>query len=203
MRVECYGATRPRDGASNSEDAFWIRRPAGDVAALCDGAGPAPQCATQVLRAFTRQVESGTLDLWRFPSWNQWMQGTDAAMANGPHCTFVGVAVNDARVVGASAGDSRAWLVNEHGCRVLNERASASLGSGQADGVTIHEPIAKGDTILLMSDGAWTAIPISALHRLVMAARLQHLADLPATLLDAAGRQGRADDMTVVALRVT
>ena len=122
-------------------------------------------------------------------------------MAGGMQSTFIGLAVVEDRVMGAYAGDSRAYLVNEHGCRVLTEHVGRRLGSGEADAHPIHEPLDAHDTILLMSDGAWTPMPTTILHRAVMAARLTDFADLPATLIDLAGKHGRADDMTVVALR--
>lgn len=202
MKVECYGATRPRDGASANEDAFWIWRPASTVAALCDGAGQAQACAASVLRSFARQVEADRLDLRRFPAWSQWVRNTDGAMAGGAQTTFVAVAAMDDRLVGASVGDSRACVVNESGCRILNEAPGRRLGSGEADPHPIFEPLSPADTVLLMSDGAWTPLPLPVIHRLVMAARLQAFADLPSTLLDAASRRGRADDMTVVAMRL-
>jgi serine/threonine protein phosphatase PrpC len=122
-------------------------------------------------------------------------------MAGGMQTTFVGVAVAERRLLGAWAGDSRAYLVNEHGCRLLNEQPSARLGSGEAAALAIHEPLEPHDTVLLVSDGAWTPLPLTLMHRAVMAARLNAFADLPVTLLDLAARHGRPDDMTVVALR--
>ena len=201
VKVECYGSTRPRDGSTANEDAYWIWRPSSIVAAVCDGAGHAQHCAAQVLRLFTRQIEEGRLQVQAFPAWSQWIRNTDHAMSGGPDSTFLAVAVVGDRLVGAYAGDTRAFLVNEHGCRVLSEAPSRRLGSGEAEPHPIHERITAGDTVLLMSDGAWTPLPLTLLHRHVMAARLQHFADLPVSLIDAAGRHGHADDMTVVALR--
>ena len=202
MKVECYGSTRPRDGSTANEDAFWIWRPSSTVAALCDGAGHAQRCATRVLRAFSQQIDGGLLQVARFPAWSGWLRSTDAAMAGGPQSTFVGVAVADGRLLGAYAGDSRAYLVNEHGCRILTEAPARRLGSGAAEPQPIHEPLAPGDTVLLMSDGAWTPLAPAAIHRAVMAARLRAFVDLPVNLIDLAGKHGYADDMTVLALRL-
>lgn len=202
VMVECYGSTRPRDGSTCNEDAFWIWRPSSIVAALCDGAGHAQHCATQVLRMFAQQIDGGLLEVQRFPAWRHWLHSTDAAMAGGSQSTFVGVAVVDGRLLGAYAGDSRAYLVNEHGCRVLTELPTRRLGSGEAEAHPIHEPLTPDDTVLLMSDGAWTPLPLTIVHRTVMAARMQDFADLPVTLIDLAGKHGHADDMSVVALRL-
>ena len=43
--VECYGATRPQNGAKVNEDTFAIVRGAVTWAAVCDGAGNAGQVA--------------------------------------------------------------------------------------------------------------------------------------------------------------
>lgn len=202
VRVECYGSTRPRDGSVANEDAYWIWRPSSIVAAACDGTGPAPHCASQVLRLFARRIEEGRLQVQTFPAWRQWIGDVDHAMRGGPESTFLGIAVVGDRLVGAQAGDTRAFLVNEHGCRILGEAPGGRLGSGDVEPHPLHERITPDDTVLIMTDGAWTPLPLTILHRLVMAARLEHFSDLPATLIDAAGRHGHADDMTVLALRL-
>jgi serine/threonine protein phosphatase PrpC len=206
MRVECYAASRAKDGGAANEDAFWISRAGrhgdGRVAALCDGAGNALQCAGRAVKLFGEMVTSGTLDVGRFPAWTSWLTSLDASMAGGAQTTFVGVAALDDRIVGAYAGDSRAYLVNEHGCRILTEEPCPRIGSGQAEPRPIHERVARRDVILLMSDGAWTPLPPPAIQRIVMGLTTRHLSDVPPALLDAAGAKGRIDDMTVVAMRI-
>jgi serine/threonine protein phosphatase PrpC len=202
MRVECYGASRPKDGGAPNEDAYWISRQDGRIAAICDGAGQAQLCGGRTVRLFGELVQTGTLELDRFPSWSRWLKSVDASMAGAAQTTFVGVAAVDGRLVGAYAGDSRAYLVNEHGCRILTEEPSRRLGSGEAEPHPIHERLAARDVVLLMSDGAWTPLQPAAIHRVVMGLTTRHLSDVPAALLDLAGSRGRADDMTVVAMRV-
>ncbi len=202
MTSECYGATRPRQGSRANEDGFWIWRPSSAVAALCDGAGSPSHCAGPVLRAFARQIEGGLLDVQQFPAWSHWLGETDASLAGGIQTTFVGGALVERRLLGAYTGDSRAYLVNEHGCRLLSDLPTPPLGSGHARARPLHEPLDAHDTVLLLSDGAWTPLPLTLIHRAVMAARLAEFADLPATLLDLATRHGgAADDMTAVAMR--
>jgi serine/threonine protein phosphatase PrpC len=121
MRVECYGASRAKDGGAPNEDAYWISRHDGRVAAVCDGAGHAQTCGARTVRLFGEMVRSGTLDVERFPAWSSWLTSIDASLAGGAQTTFVGVAVLRDRIVGAWCGDSRAMLVNEHGCRILTE----------------------------------------------------------------------------------
>jgi hypothetical protein len=90
---------------------------------------------------------------------------------------------------------------NEHGCRLLTDRPSRRLGSGEAEPVPIHERLAARDVVLLMSDGASTPLAFPLIQRTVMAKAMQHFSDLPVAFIDLAGKQGRLDDMTVVAMR--
>jgi serine/threonine protein phosphatase PrpC len=202
MRVECYGASRVKDGGAANEDAYWIARQDSRVAALCDGAGNAQLCGGRTVRLFGEMVQSGTLEVERFPAWTGWLKSVDASLAGGAQTTFVGVAALEDRIVGAYSGDSRAYLVNEHGCRVLTEQACRRLGSGEAEPRPIHERVGQRDVILLMTDGAWTPLQPPAIQRVVMGLTTHHLCDVPPALLDLAGARGRPDDMTVVAMRV-
>ena len=203
MKLECYAASRARDGqqASANEDAFWILRPDSNVAVLCDGAGHAQRCAAKVVQLFGRQIQSGAFEVERFPAWASWLKSTDAMLAGGPQTTFVGVAAVNDRLVGAYAGDSRAYVINEHGCRLVTESPCRRLGSGEAEPTPIYEPIAPRDIVLLMSDGAWTPLSLPMLHRIVVTKGTQHLSEVPPALIDQAGRNGRLDDMTVIAMR--
>jgi serine/threonine protein phosphatase PrpC len=202
VRVETYGASQPHDGSRANEDAFWIQRPAGTVAVVCDGTGNAQGCAQRIVHLFGRQLESGALDVSRFPAWSAWLRSMDASLLGGSESTFVGVAVIENRLLGAYSGDSRAFLVNEHGCRLLTEAPGRRLGSGEADPRPIHENLTSGDVVLLMSDGAWSPLNLPAVQRIVVNGALRHFADLPPNVLEAAGKKGRPDDMTVVAMRV-
>jgi serine/threonine protein phosphatase PrpC len=202
MRVECYGASRMRDGGTSNEDAYWMSRQDGRIAVLCDGAGHAQLCAARTVRMFSEVAQSGTLEIDRFPAWARWLKSMDASMAGGAQTTFVGVAAMDGRVVGACSGDSRAYLINEHGCRLLTDEAGRRLGSGDAEPRPIHDRLAARDVILLMSDGAWTPLQPPVIQRAVMGLTTRHLSDVPPALLDLAGAKGRIDDMTVVAMRV-
>lgn len=201
MPVECYGASRAQDGGPANQDAFWIRRPDGAVAVVCDGAGRAQQCAASVVRLFSRHVESGAFAVDRFPAWSSWLKTMDASLLGGPQTTFVGVAVVGEQLFGACAGDSRAYLVGEAGVRLLAETASPRLGSGEVEPTPIHVQLTPHDVVLLMSDGAWTPLSTAMIQRGVTSCAARHLSDLPSALLDLAGARGRVDDMTVVAAR--
>ena len=200
MGLQCYGASRMQDGGTTNEDAFWINRPAGDAAVVCDGAGRAQRCAASVATLFSRHLASGAMDVARFPAWRTWLTAMDATLLGGPQTTFVGVAVREGHLYGACAGNSRAYLVGDSGVRILTEDSSPRLGSGRAQPTAIHVRLAPGDVVLLMSDGAWTPLSMAAIQRCVAASAMKHPSDLPPALLDVAGARGRGDDMTVVTL---
>jgi serine/threonine protein phosphatase PrpC len=102
------------------------------------------------------------------------------------------------------AGDSRAYLVPLEGpVRLLTEGASkARLGSGETEPFAFRATLGVRDVLLLVSDGAWTPLGTAGIERVVRLSGLKPFADLPAAVLDAASRRGRADDMTAVALRL-
>jgi serine/threonine protein phosphatase PrpC len=200
VAVESYGASRTQDGSRENQDAFWIWRPSGSAAVVCDGAGRAQNCAASVVTLFGRQLESGALAVDRFLAWSSWLKTIDASLLGGPQTTFVGAAMVDDRLLGACAGDSRVYLVNESGVHILNETSSPRLGSGQAEPSPIHVRLAPRDVVLLMSDGAWTPLSFPVIHRTVVAHTMKHASEMPSALLDLAGARGRADDMTVVSM---
>jgi serine/threonine protein phosphatase PrpC len=200
MAVQCYGASRPKDGSTANEDAFWIQRPGGTAAVVCDGAANAQRCAARVVDLFTRHLASGALEVQRFPAWASWLKTIDASLAGGSQTTFVGVALADDHVYGASCGDSRAYLVSETGTSILTDGATPRLGSGDASPQPIHVRLAARDVLVLMTDGAWTPLSASAIERCVRGHALKHPSDLPSALIDLAGARGRPDDMTVVIL---
>lgn len=59
-----------------------------------------------------------------------------------------------------------------------------------------------GDILLLVSDGAWTPLIPYLIKKSVMGNIGKHFSELPAAVLDVAGRMGRADDMTAVVIRI-
>jgi hypothetical protein len=52
-----------------------------------------------------------------------------------------------------------------------------------------------------MSDGAWTPLNISHLKKVLNKTLFSHLSEIPPAILDEAGKNGRADDMTVIAIK--
>jgi len=205
MKVEIYGTSRMQEGHKANEDAFIIGRSETAYAAVCDGAGNAEQSAKRVLQLFEKFVrEARSDDLVLFPTWRKWVTLLDTSLLGGSESTFLAVAVLDGRFIGACAGDSRAYLRDNKGqLRIITEQASKRrLGSGQAEAFPIHQQASRGDLLLLMSDGAWTPLNKYRVQKILSAYTLKHLADLPGAILDEASRAGRADDMTVIAMKV-
>jgi serine/threonine protein phosphatase PrpC len=205
VRVECYGASRTQQGRSINEDAFLIGREGVPFAALCDGAGNALQAAKRVLTLFENLLRNARPDqLSDAATWQSWVRLLDSSLLGGTQSTFVGIAVVESVATGACAGDSRAYLVSREGeCRILTEGASKfRLGSGQASAFPICQTLAPGDFLLLLSDGAWTPLSPYLLKKAALSVIGRHFSEVPQAILDAAGRTGRADDMTAVAVRV-
>jgi len=107
--------------------------------------------------------------------------------------------------VGACAGDSRLYYLPAEGeVQILTEEASKyRLGSGKVVPYALHHRVHPGDVLLLMSDGAWTPLNLKKLGVLRAKALGRHFSEFPEIILDEAGKAGRADDMTVVAVKVT
>ncbi len=68
--------------------------------------------------------------------------------------TLVALAILAGHVIGASAGDSGAWLIARHGLRILTEhqRAKPFLGSGAAFPIAFKERM-RDDILLVATDG--------------------------------------------------
>lgn len=205
-KVECYAASRPQQGRTQNEDAFLIGHEGTPFAVLCDGAGNAQQAAKRVISLFQKLIREGAPEELAAPEcWQRWVKLLDSSLLGGTQSTFLAAAVSNQEVMGTCVGDSRAYLLNREGeCRTVTEGASKfRLGSGKAESFFIRQPLTSGDLFLLLSDGAWT--PLGGpylLRKAVVAALSKGLSEVPSAILDAAGRTGRADDMTAVVLRV-
>jgi serine/threonine protein phosphatase PrpC len=201
----CYASSRPQEGGSANEDAFLIGHGAIQFVALCDGAGNAQRAAKRVLTLFEKLFQDSKPEqIADERVWGGWIKLLDSALLGGTQSTFVGVALLDGIAIGACAGDSRAYLLDREGaCRILTEGANKQrLGSGEAVAFPIRQPLSSGDTLLLLSDGAWTPLSPYLLTKAVLGMMGRHFSEVPPAILDAAARTGRADDMTVVAVRL-
>jgi len=205
LKVECYSASRAQQGRTANEDAFLVIREGIPMAAVCDGAGNAEQAARKALKQFQVFAREATLgEILDSKTWISWVRKLDSVLLDGPQSTFLAVAVVGNQAVGASSGDSQAYLiVAEGGFHFLTSSANkARIGSGKVKPFTFSTTLKPRDILLLMTDGAWTPLSPYLLEKAVRKAALQHFSDVPVAVLDAAGRTGRWDDMTVVALRL-
>jgi len=203
--MEVFACSRPQDGRTVNEDAHLIGRRPVPYAVICDGSGAAGQIARRALKLFeTLITQASLLDIEQFQTWANWTRLLDSALLGSAQSTFLAVAMLDGRILGASAGDSRIYhLPLEGEIQILNEAGPKfRLGSGKARPFAIHTRVIQGDILLLMSDGAWTPLNLATLRRLQFKGSSQHFSEFPPVLLDEAGKHGRADDMTVVAIRV-
>ncbi|MGH9404487.1 MAG: PP2C family serine/threonine-protein phosphatase [Terriglobia bacterium] len=174
-------------------------------AALCDGAGNAQQAAKKVLGLFEKLFKEASPQQVAVEStWANWIRLLDSSLLGGSQSTFVGIAVVNGLAVGASAGDSRAYILSREGdCRILTEGAKKSrLGSGQAEAFPIRQPLTTGNILLLLTDGAWTPLGPYLLKKALVSAAGSHFSEVSQAIIEAAGRTGRPDDMTAVTLRL-
>jgi serine/threonine protein phosphatase PrpC len=204
-KIECYAASLPQQGRSSNEDAFLVLRESPPFAALCDGAGNAQQAAKRVLallEKFFRETPSDELSNQQV--WSRWVKLLDSSIMGSAQSTLIALTVVGGQVIGTCVGDSRVYLVDrEGGCRILTEGASKfRLGSGKAESFFVRLPLTTGDTLLVLSDGAWTPLNPYVLRKEVQAALPRGFAEVPSAILAAAGRAGRADDMTAICLRI-
>lgn len=208
MRVECYGASLPQDGRrpSDNEDAFGIVRSPVVTGVLCDGAGHALHAAKRVVGLFERWLADATLGhLLLDDTWRHWARLADSALLGGTESTLIAAGIVGSELRGVVAGDSRVyWLPSDGGCVLLSEGASKQrLGSGEVTPFLLRQRLAPRDMLLLLSDGAWTALEPLRLERAARKTSFGHFSEVPPAVLEAAGARGRPDDMTAVAIRVT
>jgi serine/threonine protein phosphatase PrpC len=204
-RIECYGSTIPQQGKSSNEDAFLVGYGPIPCAVLCDGAGNAQLAAKRALALFEKLLAEANAEQVQDPAtWSAWIKLLDSSLLGGNQSTFVGLAVVEGVAVGACAGDSKAYLLTRDGeLRILTDGASKSrLGSGKAEAFPIRHALSPGEIFLLLSDGAWTPLSLYALKTVVQGTMARHFSEVSTAIIEAAGRTGRADDMTAVTLRL-
>jgi serine/threonine protein phosphatase PrpC len=205
VRVEAFAASLPQQGRTQNEDAFSIGRGERPFAALCDGAGNAERAAKRIVTLFEKLLNEAAPENITGPeTWAKWVKLLDSSLLGGSQSTFLAVAIVGNEAIGACAGDSRAYLINREGqTKILTDGAAKyRLGSGQAQAFPIRLTLGAGDVLLLLSDGAWTPLSPYLLQKAVASAAARHFSEVPQAVLQAAGRTGRADDTTAVALRL-
>lgn len=200
-----YAATKTQQGKTANEDAFLIGRGQIQYAALCDGSGNAQQAAKKVLVLFEKLLIEATNEQLLTPStWTKWIKLLDSSLLGGNQSTFLAIALLHGVAVGACTGDSRAYLLDRDGeLRILTDGATKfRLGSGNAEAFPIRQQLTHGETVMLLSDGAWTPLGLYGLRKAVLSTIGRHFSEVPIAILEAAGKSGRLDDMTAIAIRV-
>lgn len=135
-----------------------IAHAGGVVAVLADGAGGTGRGAAEAaesLITWTRALVSRDAGLQGAAPWHDLLTRADRQISmNSGQTTGVVVAVTEQHLVGASVGDSRAWLVGPSGFDDLTAGQSRKplLGSGEAKVVSFERTTWQG-TLLLASDG--------------------------------------------------
>jgi serine/threonine protein phosphatase PrpC len=154
------------------EDRFLIER-LGDtvVAAVADGAGGisgaarAAQLAIDTIReAFARLERLDSSDAWAMV-----LRDADQRISQDGEAgetTGVVVAASPEKVVGASVGDSGAFVLGDHGTHELsqNQIIRPFLGSGLSIPIGFDFPQLKG-TLLVASDGLVRRVDMDAVRR--------------------------------------
>jgi serine/threonine protein phosphatase PrpC len=128
----------------------------------------------------------------------QLLQRLDQQLLHIGETTAVVAMVCDGKVMGASVGDSGAWLIGDHDCIDLTEqqRRKPLLGSGNALPVEFG-PELLSSRLLLASDGLLKYVPRSHICELVRSLPVAEVGD--ALLTAARLPSGRLwDDVAVI-----
>lgn len=172
------------------------------VVVIADGAGGskdggrAAEFLVDAVRAAAiadSRVESGLY-------WQDVLMQADRALAADAagETTAIVIALTDEHVIGASVGDSQAWLIAGRDIDVLTEhqRRKPLLGDGGATPIAFERPH-LGRTLLAGSDGLFNYIP---LDRMLSIATSSSVQSAPALLVDASRLRngGLQDDIGVV-----
>ena len=170
-------------------------RPNGHLLVLADGAGGTSggaAAADAVLAAALTFFPNSCQDCVRF------LQDIDRRLTTIGQSTAIVLLLTDSEVLGASVGDSSAWLV---GSRIVtdltqHQKSKPLLGSGDAVPIGFG-PLPLAGRVLLGSDGLFKYVSHDRISAL---ATSLSFADLAAGLVDAARLRSGAlrDDIAVV-----
>ncbi|HZO84371.1 MAG TPA: protein phosphatase 2C domain-containing protein [Verrucomicrobiae bacterium] len=147
----------------------------GLLAVVADGAGGrsnAREAAEAVVRTIRNGANtaalSGTSDCARLL-----LRADDEALKTGGESTGAFVLLTQTSIMGASVGDSEAWVISEHEITVLTkaQRRKPCLGTGAACPTTFYFPALAG-TLLVASDGLFKYTSSDAIANVVRHANL-------------------------------
>ncbi len=131
-----------------------------------------------------------------------WLQAIDRMLATSPaggQCTAIVAVIDGVRIVGASVGDSEAWLVESGSVRDLTEHQHRKplVGSGRATAIPFAAACV-GARLLVASDGLFK---YTTRERIVDAVHLSDLNDAIRTLVESVRlRSGALQDDISIAL---
>ncbi len=176
----------------------------GVVLVVADGAGGTSggADAADAVLMWVASAADRREDLGSAATWCELLAGVDHQLdsATGGQTTAVVVNVTDAGIVGASVGDSAAWLIgpDTHTNLTVNQNRKPLIGSGCATPVPFTAPLVG--TLLVASDGLIKYAGPDAICAVALRADLQ---TVPAKLVDLVRLQSGAvpDDVGVICAR--
>ncbi len=131
------------------------------VAVVADGAGGlsgGARAAELLVELVRESVASSTVDPRRAETWTELLARVDLFLEADPvagETTAVVVAITEDQVVGASCGDSGAWVIHPDGGiddLTIHQHRRLRVGSGRARPVAFSRPLFAG-TLLVATDG--------------------------------------------------
>jgi serine/threonine protein phosphatase PrpC len=191
-------------GTAGQDRADVIPTNDGVVLVVADGAGGmggGAEAAEHVIEAVRRALATfGTLG---DPVSVLRAVDRDLAARSSGQTTAVVVTASSSSIIGASVGDSSAWLVGENGFIDLtrDQTRKPLVGSGSAVPVAFRHAEAFRGTLIVASDGLFK---YAKQERLCAAAQNPELEAVPASLVDAVRLPSGnlQDDVAVIVCRV-
>jgi hypothetical protein len=156
-------AASPKRGSDDR--ARVLERPWGTVVSVADGTGGMASGA-RAAKAFVDGVERGVdaIDVADADDWVRLIEAIDrdiAAAGHGGETTGVVLAIAAGMIVGASVGDSRAWLFTAAASTELTvgQQRKPRVGTGRA----VAMPIRAGveGAIVVATDGLFDHVPLA------------------------------------------
>jgi PPM family protein phosphatase len=169
----------------------------GVVVAVADGAGGTSGGARAAKAVVDRVASVGS----HAYDWSMLLAELDHAQIGYGQTTAVVLWITRDKIVGASAGDSRAWIIREHGVDDITERQHRKPLIGDGAVVTPIEvgPL-DGGTLLVASDGLFSYAKRDDIVRLARGADLAEAAKAMIELVRLPSGQ-LPDDVSVVLCR--
>jgi PPM family protein phosphatase len=187
-----------------SEDAAEVFE-CGDslVLALGDGAGGIHGGATAsraLVSAVKSAVKNPATDMTDVRYWADLLRATDTALAKHARGQTTGIVVvlGESKLIGASVGDSDAWVIHSNGVDHLTvaQNTTHRLGSGHALSTTFERAGLAG-VLLVATDGLFRYAAMDVIARIVRASPIGVAAEQLIELVRL--RSGKFhDDMTAI-----